>query len=139
MEKRSEAPSSSREKYYQTVLTFNCPTHFPTFEPPSPFSPQYQLDMTYMAKHKSADVYSSFNLVMRRKPKENNFKAVLESIRDLMNEEVRGAVVVGGWWLGWLLITRLQQCTSPHWTALPSPSTPFAPPGHQPLHAHTSR
>ena len=24
----------------------------------------------------------------RRKPKENNFKAVLESIRDLMNEEV---------------------------------------------------
>ena len=50
---------------------------------------QYQLDMNYMAKHKSEDVYSSFNLIMRRKPKENNFKAVLESIRDLMNEEVR--------------------------------------------------
>ena len=45
--------------------------------------------MNYMAKHKSEDVYSSFNLIMRRKPKENNFKAVLESIRDLMNEEVR--------------------------------------------------
>jgi intron-binding protein aquarius len=25
---------------------------------------------------------------VRRKPKENNFKAVLESIRDLMNEDV---------------------------------------------------
>merc|ERR1719189_3126030 len=31
------------------------------------------------------DVYSSFNVLMRRKPKENNFKAVLETIRDLMN------------------------------------------------------
>jgi intron-binding protein aquarius len=29
----------------------------------------------------------------RRKPKENNFKAVLESIRDLMNEEV----IIPGW------------------------------------------
>ncbi|CAL8471736.1 g11278 [Coccomyxa elongata] len=48
---------------------------------------QYQLDMETMAEHKSEDVYSSFNLLMRRKPKENNFKAVLESIRDLMNED----------------------------------------------------
>jgi len=32
-------------------------------------------------------VYRSFNILMRRKAKENNFKAVLESIRDLMNEE----------------------------------------------------
>ncbi|EFH57121.1 predicted protein [Arabidopsis lyrata subsp. lyrata] len=31
------------------------------------------------------DVYSTFNVLMR-KPKENNFKAILESIRDLMNE-----------------------------------------------------
>ncbi|CAK0785152.1 hypothetical protein CVIRNUC_008358 [Coccomyxa viridis] len=48
---------------------------------------QYQLDMEYMQEHKSEDVYSTFNLLMRRKPKENNFKAVLESIRDLMNGE----------------------------------------------------
>ncbi|GAX76342.1 hypothetical protein CEUSTIGMA_g3788.t1 [Chlamydomonas eustigma] len=54
---------------------------------------QYQLDMNYMAKTKSEDVYSTFNLIMRRKPKENNFKAVLESIRDLMNEEV----IIPGW------------------------------------------
>jgi hypothetical protein len=30
-------------------------------------------------------VYTSINLVVRRKPKENNFKAILETIRDLMN------------------------------------------------------
>ncbi|KAH3763383.1 intron-binding protein aquarius [Pelomyxa schiedti] len=32
-------------------------------------------------------VYSGFNVLMRRKPKENNFKAVLETIRELMNSE----------------------------------------------------
>ena len=32
-------------------------------------------------------MYATFNLLMRRKPKENNFKAVLECIRDLMNED----------------------------------------------------
>jgi intron-binding protein aquarius len=31
------------------------------------------------------DCYSRLNLLIRRKPKENNFKAVLETIRDLMN------------------------------------------------------
>ncbi|KAG2449906.1 hypothetical protein HYH02_000012 [Chlamydomonas schloesseri] len=48
---------------------------------------QYQIDMNTMAKHKSEDPYATFNLLMRRKPKENNFKAVLESIRDLMNDD----------------------------------------------------
>jgi intron-binding protein aquarius len=33
------------------------------------------------------DVYQCFNILMRRKPKENNFKAVLETIRELMNTE----------------------------------------------------
>jgi intron-binding protein aquarius len=33
------------------------------------------------------DVYETFNIVMRRKPKENNFKAVLETIRELMNTQ----------------------------------------------------
>lgn len=33
------------------------------------------------------DVYETFNVIMRRKPKENNFKAVLETIRDLMNTD----------------------------------------------------
>jgi len=35
----------------------------------------------------SEDIYETFNVFMRRKPKENNFKAVLETIRDLMNTE----------------------------------------------------
>ncbi|DBB15126.1 TPA: hypothetical protein ACH3X3_004135 [Trebouxia sp. C0006] len=48
---------------------------------------QYQMDINHMQAAKGEDLYGTFNLVMRRKPKENNFKAVLESIRDLMNED----------------------------------------------------
>jgi len=47
---------------------------------------QYQQDMASVIKG-GEDVYESFNVFMRRKPKENNFKAVLETIRDLMNAE----------------------------------------------------
>ena len=32
-------------------------------------------------------MYETFNVLMRRKPKENNFKAVLETIRELMNTD----------------------------------------------------
>ena len=34
--------------------------------------------------------YVTANLVVRRKPKENNFKAVLQTIRDLMNSATTG-------------------------------------------------
>lgn len=55
---------------------------------------QYQLDINQLAAHKGGeDLYSTFNLVVRRKPKENNFKAVLQSIRDVMNE----AVIIPDW------------------------------------------
>uniref|UniRef100_A0A1D1XQ76 Intron-binding protein aquarius n=1 Tax=Anthurium amnicola TaxID=1678845 RepID=A0A1D1XQ76_9ARAE len=47
---------------------------------------QYHMDVSNIAEKGSEDVYGSFNILMRRKPKENNFKAILESIRDLMNE-----------------------------------------------------
>ncbi|KAF3788553.1 Intron-binding protein aquarius [Nymphaea thermarum] len=47
---------------------------------------QYHMDVTAIAENGADDVYSTFNILMRRKPKENNFKAILESIRDLMNE-----------------------------------------------------
>ncbi|BBN15051.1 intron-binding protein aquarius [Marchantia polymorpha subsp. ruderalis] len=50
-------------------------------------SAQYQIDVNAMAQSGADDVYGTFNLLMRRKPKENNFKAILESIRDLMNED----------------------------------------------------
>ncbi|XP_054758837.2 RNA helicase aquarius-like [Lytechinus pictus] len=48
---------------------------------------QYQKDMAKTASSGSEDAYESFNIMMRRKPKENNFKAVLETIRDLMNTD----------------------------------------------------
>ncbi|XP_017142398.1 RNA helicase aquarius isoform X2 [Drosophila miranda] len=49
-------------------------------------SNQYRLDMDDL-QDGGDDVYESFNILMRRKPKENNFKAVLETIRHLMNTE----------------------------------------------------
>ncbi|XP_033229420.1 RNA helicase aquarius isoform X2 [Belonocnema kinseyi] len=49
-------------------------------------SNQYRVDMDN-ASHGREDVYEGFNIIMRRKPKENNFKAVLETIRELMNTE----------------------------------------------------
>ncbi|XP_057315687.1 RNA helicase aquarius-like [Hydractinia symbiolongicarpus] len=47
---------------------------------------QYEVDMK-RTNNGDEDVYETFNIFMRRKPKENNFKAVLETIRDLMNTE----------------------------------------------------
>ncbi|XP_037719789.1 RNA helicase aquarius isoform X2 [Drosophila subpulchrella] len=49
-------------------------------------SNQYRQDMDDLQEG-ADDVYESFNILMRRKPKENNFKAVLETIRHLMNTE----------------------------------------------------
>ncbi|KAM8833729.1 RNA helicase aquarius isoform 2-T3 [Synchiropus picturatus] len=48
---------------------------------------QYQQDMTSSIQSSTEDPYETFNILMRRKPKENNFKAVLETIRHLMNTE----------------------------------------------------
>ncbi|KFV82771.1 Intron-binding protein aquarius, partial [Struthio camelus australis] len=48
---------------------------------------QYQQDMTNTIQNGAEDVYETFNVIMRRKPKENNFKAVLETIRNLMNTD----------------------------------------------------
>jgi intron-binding protein aquarius len=47
---------------------------------------QYKIDMDKTANG-DEDIYDTFNILIRRKPKENNFKAVLETIRDLMNTE----------------------------------------------------
>ena len=47
---------------------------------------QYHQDMERAAAG-GQDTYDSFNILMRRKPKENNFKAVLETIRELMNTQ----------------------------------------------------
>jgi intron-binding protein aquarius len=42
-------------------------------------------DKQYDIINNNDDIYSSFNVFLRRRPKESNFKSVLESIRDLMN------------------------------------------------------
>lgn len=47
---------------------------------------QYHIDVTDK-EGAGAAAYESFNLLVRRKPKENNFKAILETIRDLMNSK----------------------------------------------------
>ncbi|RCH98529.1 hypothetical protein CU098_007622, partial [Rhizopus stolonifer] len=44
---------------------------------------QYKMDM-----NKPNDIYQSFNILVRRKPQENNFKSVLETIRDLMQSDL---------------------------------------------------
>ena len=47
---------------------------------------QFQMDAN-ISRDGGVNVYETFNIIMRRDPRENNFKAVLESIRDLMNTD----------------------------------------------------
>ncbi|CAB4411822.1 unnamed protein product [Rhizophagus irregularis] len=49
---------------------------------------EYKMDMDKYSSVRDEDVYETFNILMRRKPKENNFKSVLETIRDLMQSEL---------------------------------------------------
>ncbi|KAK0408994.1 hypothetical protein QR680_004283 [Steinernema hermaphroditum] len=48
---------------------------------------QYRLDMERQLETGAEDVYYTFNLIVRRDPKSNNFKAVLSTIRQLLNTE----------------------------------------------------
>ena len=52
-------------------------------------SQQYQLDTARMVRQGAEDVYETFNLLVRRKAKENNFKSVLSCIRDIMGKKVQ--------------------------------------------------
>jgi len=49
---------------------------------------QYKLDQETAKKNGGHDIYQTFNIVLRRKPEENNFKPVLETIRDLMQNDL---------------------------------------------------
>ncbi|KAG2227972.1 hypothetical protein INT45_011996, partial [Circinella minor] len=49
---------------------------------------QYKMDMDRVNRQKGEDVHETFNILVRRKPQENNFKAVLETIRDLMQSDL---------------------------------------------------
>ena len=49
-------------------------------------SNQYKIDHDKLSNQTiKDDLYNTFNVFVRRRPKENNFKAILESIRDLIN------------------------------------------------------
>ena len=71
------------EQYNQAQKKFsNDKRTFRVFLDPN----QYKLDSDALINDPvSEDVYSSFNVFVRRNPKSGNFKAVLECIRDLMN------------------------------------------------------
>ncbi|KAI7904933.1 P-loop containing nucleoside triphosphate hydrolase protein [Cokeromyces recurvatus] len=45
---------------------------------------QYKMDMDKVNNKKATDPHTTFNILVRRRPQENNFKSVLETIRDLM-------------------------------------------------------
>ncbi|CEF97845.1 Intron-binding protein, aquarius [Ostreococcus tauri] len=49
---------------------------------------QYQMDVNKHRNGEGEDVYRRLNLLVRRESKENNFKAILACIRDLMNADV---------------------------------------------------
>ncbi|KAJ3018195.1 UNVERIFIED_CONTAM: hypothetical protein HDU68_011284 [Siphonaria sp. JEL0065] len=55
---------------------------------------QYERDMVKVNKKEAGDLHRTFNVILRRKPQENNFKSVLESIRDLMQSS---EIVVPDW------------------------------------------
>lgn len=48
---------------------------------------QYRIDMENRVEKGAEDIYYTFNLVVRRDPKTNNFKAVLATMRQLLNTE----------------------------------------------------
>ncbi|KAI9248637.1 hypothetical protein BY458DRAFT_445736 [Sporodiniella umbellata] len=50
-------------------------------------SNQYKLDMNNFTKKHSDDVYSTFNILIRRKTEENNFKSMLETMCELLQAE----------------------------------------------------
>jgi intron-binding protein aquarius len=78
---------------------------------------QYKLDNDRLVSGDiKEDVYTTFNLFVRRRPKENNFKAILESIRDLMNTKF----VVPEWLRD--LILGYGDPNSAHYTQLTKPS-----------------
>ena len=49
---------------------------------------QYQMDTARQVREGGEDVYETFNIIVRRNAKENNFKSVLQSIRDVMSKQV---------------------------------------------------
>ena len=67
----------------QLVLSIlHVPTHSPLT---TAYRTSHWLCLPLLHMQDGHDCYSRLNLMVRRVPKENNFKSVLETIRDLMN------------------------------------------------------
>ncbi|KAI7863636.1 P-loop containing nucleoside triphosphate hydrolase protein [Spinellus fusiger] len=49
---------------------------------------QYKTDMRKFNNKQHEDIHETFTILVRRRPQENNFKAVLETIRDLMQSDL---------------------------------------------------
>jgi intron-binding protein aquarius len=78
---------------------------------------QYKIDSDRLVSGEiKENVYTTFNLFVRRRPKENNFKAILESIRELMNTKF----VVPDWLRD--LILGYGDPASAHYTQLAKPA-----------------
>lgn len=54
---------------------------------------QYHADAVAVAKDGKEPIYDTFNIIIRRDPKSNNFKAILETVRDVMNSSAQGGAV----------------------------------------------
>lgn len=76
---------------------------------------QYQIDVTRQVERQGPDVYAGLNMLVRRKPKENNFKAILECIRDLMQEDAHVPTWLHDIFLGY------GDPAAAHWRNLPEP------------------
>ncbi|CAG0914886.1 unnamed protein product [Notodromas monacha] len=73
---------------------------------------QYREDME-VSNNGGEDCYETFNVILRRRQKENNFKAVLETIRSLMNTNC----VVPNWLHD--IILGYGDPSAAHWTKMP--------------------
>lgn len=76
-------------------------------------SQQYQMDTAKMVREGAEDVYETFNLLVRRKSKENNFKAVLTCIRDVLNKKVTMPAWLHDVFLGY------GDASAAHWKSIP--------------------
>ena len=81
---------------------------------------QYQLDMEAEAKHPQEPIYDGFNLLVRRDPAKNNFKSVLETTRELLNEPASRLPLPS--WLWNVLLGRGNPAAA-HYSAIPQSRT----------------
>ena len=81
---------------------------------------QYQLDMETEARRPQQPIYDGFNLLVRRDPAKNNFKSILETTRELLNEPASRLPLPS--WLWNVLLGRGNPAAA-HYSSIPQSST----------------